>query len=172
MSLYERFRLEPIQKTSMEDLPMKTRQSDLDRPVPPKRLSQKSRDLMSNPLPPVRRKRTSTARTAKRTSDSTAKAKSTLQGGKEQPRDDRGRWVKVGAAVLGGAKATVKGVGKAVKGTAKAVSRAHKTVKRVHSSAKKRARLEDRERRIVLAEREKKLGLRKRKIRRVKKGKR
>ncbi len=167
MSLYERFRLEPIQKTSMPDLPMK-KKPDLDKPAPPKRLSQKSRDLMSNPVPPVRRNRTSsTARTAKpvkRTSASTAKAKSPLQGGKGQPRDSRGRWVKVGAALWGGTKATVKGVGRAVKGTARAVSRAHKTVKRVQSGARRRARLEERERKIALAEREKKLGLRKKRV--------
>jgi hypothetical protein len=167
MSLYERFRLEPIRKTDMEDLPMKTRQPDLDKPVPPKRLSQKSRDLMSNPVPPVRRKKTSTARTAKRTSDPT-EAKAPLQGGKGQPRDSRGRWVKVGAAVLGGAKTAVKGVGKAVKGTAKAVKSAHKTVKRVRAGARQRASLEMRERRLALAEREKKLGLKRKKVRRRK----
>jgi predicted small secreted protein len=160
MSLYERFRLEPIQKTSMPDLPMK-KKPDLDNPVPPKRLSQKSRDLMSNPVPPVRRNRTSsTARTAK----PVAKRAQPLARGKDQPRDERGRWVKIGSAVLGGAKATVKGVGRAVKGTARAVSRAHKTVKRVQSGYRQRANLEMRERKIALAEREKKLGLRKKRV--------
>lgn len=158
MSLYERFRLEPIRKTDMPDLPMKTRQPALDKPVPPKRLSQKSRGLMSNPVPPARR--TSTARTAKpakKTSASTAKAKSPLARGKGQPRDERGRWVKVGAAIWSGTKATVKGVGKAVKGTARAV-------KRVQTSARKNAALRHRERNIALAKEEHKLGLRKRRV--------
>src|SRR5262245_60016161 len=55
MSTYER-RVLPAKKKSMEDLPLK-RPLDLDKPVTPKRLSQKKRDLMSYPAPPARRKR-------------------------------------------------------------------------------------------------------------------
>jgi hypothetical protein len=123
-----------------------------------------TRDANAKRRPPTARqttvKRTQTARAGNRP----VKKLPPMRTPGGQPRDSRGRWVKVGAALWSGTKATVKGTVKAVKGTAKAVGKAHKTVKRVSANARRRANLEARERRIALAEREKKLGLRKKKV--------
>lgn len=167
----------PNVRPSMPELPMKKPLSDSDREWKEREDSaiRESREHTARQLasgqpvtkPSSSKKRaTSTARTAKpikKTSASTAKAKP-LARGKGQPRDSRGRWVKMGAAIWSGTKATVKGVGKAVKGTAKAVKSVHKTVKRARAGYQKRARLEQRERNIALAKEEHKLGLRRKKV--------
>jgi hypothetical protein len=157
----------------MEDLPMKARQRDLNKPIPPKRLSQGKRELMSKPFPPRRMPPTARQTTARATKKQAARVGSRpvkklppMRTPGEQPRDSFGRFArKTGAVLWGAAKGTVK----AVKGTAKAVGKAHKSVTRVQANARRRASLEATERKIALVERERKAGMKRKKIRRRRK---
>lgn len=138
MPLYERIKVLPIQKTDMEDLPMKPAQT---------------------PKGTATRKRRSSSTSPK------SKTKPVKPSPKQQPRDPLGRFArKTGQVLWGAAKGTVK----AVKGTVKTVKKVHRTVKRIHSGARQRANLELRERKIALIERERKTGLKRKTVRRKK----
>jgi len=85
--------------------------------------------------PSARRRSTTPATRSKMAKVSTTRHPKPLPklGAKEKPRDARGRWVKVGAALWSGAKAA----GRAIGGTAKGVKKAHKTIKRVNADMKR-----------------------------------